>query len=769
MSTVQLVVDNIFIDLYEEDPIKLTYSIEDIRNNDTKSVFSRTFRVPATTHNFEFFSTAFEINGLDFDITQKYDAQILDNGALIVSGFFRITKIYRSEKTGKIDYECLFLGETRSFGSTLGDKMLTALDLSEYIHSFSLTEVVDSWQAYPEGGLNDGLFNGDILYPLIDFGTFYDANGVPPFNPIPGDPELYTDISGKPSTGTAGPHFDQNNQGLPAERFKPMIRTKALWDKIFEEAGYTYSSEFIESNRFRHLYTSAWNGSGEASIFNFVTGGGTFRAVMNGTHNAIGIQPYNSIQTGEGIGYNTSTGIYTVPTSINGIAVPPGTTFSFRWSASGSFNGDDFVGAEITGFLMHNGVAVDTDGPVSTTGNANQNYYFGSTNVDIVVNPGDQIYVEIQETAGSLQQFANVTGNILELKSALPATVQISTMLRDDYKQIDFIKDILTRFRLVMSPDKNDRNNFIIEPWVNYIGTGDYFDWTKKVDLNKDFVIEPLFFTQTEEIDFKDREDRDYLNQLNINEFGEVFGMLKVDSQNELLKGKRDVTTQTPPTPVSQILPGNQDPDGTTFIIPQVYVVEPGSQVNYILQKLPMSAHTRLLFYNGMKSTDSFSWRTSDNVSRTTFPMVSFYEDFPNTNATLNLNWQKETGYIQQDPVVSSPLSGQSCYEEYWSRYVDILYGKWSRRVTVYVELSSDDLREFSFDDLIFIKDTYYYVEKIYDVPVGQSALVKVDLIKLQDGINLGTQIPPDPPADGTPWNTAPENYNDEDEVWQIR
>ena len=245
--------------------------------------------------------------------------------------------------------------------------------------------------------------------------------------------------------------------------------------------------------------------------------------------------------------------------------------------------------------------------------------------------------------------------------------------------------------------------------------------------------------------------------------------MLKVDSQNELLKGKRDVTTQTPPTPVSQITLGNQDPNGSTFIIPKVYVVEPGSEENYILQKLPMSAHTRLLFYNGMKSTDGFSWRTSDNVIRTTFPMVSFYEDFPNTNATLNLNWQKETGYILQDPVVSSPLSGQSCYEEYWSRYVDILYGKWSRRVTVYVELSSDDLREFSFDDLIFIKDTYYYVEKIYDVPVGQSALVKVDLIKLQDGINLGTQIPPDPPADGTPWNTAPENYNDEDDFWLIR
>ena len=38
MSTVQLIVDGVFIDLYEQDPIKLTYSIEDITNTETKSI-----------------------------------------------------------------------------------------------------------------------------------------------------------------------------------------------------------------------------------------------------------------------------------------------------------------------------------------------------------------------------------------------------------------------------------------------------------------------------------------------------------------------------------------------------------------------------------------------------------------------------------------------------------------------------------------------------------------------------------------------------------
>ena len=215
-----------------------------------------------------------------------------------------------------------------------------------------------------------------------------------------------------------------------------------------------------------------------------------------------------------------------------------------------------------------------------------------------------------------------------------------------------------------------------------YIASGDYYDWTKKVDLNKDFVIEPLFFTQTEEIDFMDREDKDYLNDLNLNEFGEVFGMLKVDSQNELLKGKRDVKTQTPPTPVTQIQTGAYT-NGNHFIIPQIYAVEHGSNPNYILQKIPMSPHTRLLFYNGLIDTNIENggpqpWYDELNNTYYNFPMVGYYEEFPNTPNTLNLNWQIETGYIDQTPVANDPLVGQSCYDEYWSQYIDSLYSKYS-------------------------------------------------------------------------------------------
>jgi len=101
--------DAIFLDLYETQPIKLTLSVEDITTADATSVFSRTFKVPATRHNNEFFQNAFEIDGIDFDITIKKPAQILVDGAEFRVGHVRLQKIYANGDLDKIDYELLFL------------------------------------------------------------------------------------------------------------------------------------------------------------------------------------------------------------------------------------------------------------------------------------------------------------------------------------------------------------------------------------------------------------------------------------------------------------------------------------------------------------------------------------------------------------------------------------------------------------------------------------------------------------------------------------
>ena len=83
----------IFLDLYETEPIKLTLSIEDITQADATSIFSKTFRVPATRDNNEFFENAYEVDGIDFDVTLKNYAEILVDGAEFREGHIRLQRI----------------------------------------------------------------------------------------------------------------------------------------------------------------------------------------------------------------------------------------------------------------------------------------------------------------------------------------------------------------------------------------------------------------------------------------------------------------------------------------------------------------------------------------------------------------------------------------------------------------------------------------------------------------------------------------------------
>jgi hypothetical protein len=83
------------------------------------------------------------------------------------------------------------------------------------------------------------------------------------------------------------------------------------------------------------------------------------------------------------------------------------------------------------------------------------------------------------------------------------------------------------------------------------------------------------------------------------------------------------------------------------------------------------------------------------------------------------------------DPLYQQ--DGTTLYDNYWSRYIQSLYGKYSRRVNATFILNNIDLNEFSFDDTIFVNGTYYIPEKVIDVEVGAYTEVKVQLLTAND------------------------------------
>jgi hypothetical protein len=203
------------LDLYAQEPIKFTKSVSDLYEpTATTSVFTRTFRVPNTNSNGDFFRAVFNVNSTDFDPTVKANAYINIDGAYFSSGYIKLDSIYRNDRDGKIDYEIIFLGETANFGGIVSPKDLSTLNLADYAHPVTYQNIRNSWTY--------NLFGGDIVYPLAEWGYTYDADGLPEQSTI-----AYYDAV------TAANGFTNPAHPIDVYQFKPAIRMKVIWDRIF--------------------------------------------------------------------------------------------------------------------------------------------------------------------------------------------------------------------------------------------------------------------------------------------------------------------------------------------------------------------------------------------------------------------------------------------------------------------------------------------------------------------------------------------------------
>lgn len=717
----ELVSSDYFLDLYETSPLKVSMSVEDLQAK-TTSAFSRPFRVPANEHNAKFFKTAFMVEGNDFDVTIKKPAEILVDGAQFQSGHIRLQKIFTNAVTGKIDYEILFLGETRDFASALGDASMCDLVMNDISHTFNLNNIELSWTAYPDtpgASGTTGLVSGNVLYPLIDFGNNYDNNGVPLESRISTDQS----IAGHPFT----------NQGHPIEinRFKPMIRAKRLWDAIFDAAGFTYTSDFIGTTGnntdvgiFKQLYVSAFGNDQAITVDETLGSADNFQASCIGVECQGGCGDhgiFNVEINDPGSNYNPLTSIYTAPASGN-------YTFFSRIDALGvSGGGTSDRNSEYYSFFESAPAGSSSFFALPNTNSICTAFGIINNTKTVTLTAGDQVRVGVDCCGGGGDTpFESLR---FECTSSPSAGFNPTPFLDCEYKQIDFIKDVLTSFRMVMQPNPAKDRDFIVEPWINFHSGGEVLDWSGKLINDKDMVIEPLFYSQTEEIDFNLEEDTDLVAEYHRKVYKENYGYLEFDANNELLKGKREIKVNYAPTPLTVV---QGEPNNSAWVIPRLCSNETEEQVQF----LPIKAKTRFLFFNGSKvthPTQPIPWYVVGGPSGGFgyYPVVSPISGqaigTPSPNNII-LQWYDDVIYYT--PTNTTTWEGTTMYDTYWQTYIQSLYATYARKVTAYFTLNYLDLYDFTFDKVIFVNGSYYTVSKITDAPVGERAAVKVELIK---------------------------------------
>jgi len=713
----------ILLDLMENNPIKLTMSVADIMDPTANpSTYSQTFRVPNTGNNNLFFKSAFNINAISFDATKKIESYVEDSNVTISVGSIRLTNIITNNRDKNVEYEITFFGEVSDFSSAVGGGFLNSLDLTAYNHLKSYVNVVDSW--------NLNLLSGDVIYPLIEWGYDY-LDGVPVQNTL----ALHDSV-------LAQKGFTANNHPLSIEQFKPVIRAKVLFDAIFSLSGFTYDSTFLNGSDFMNQYiiteqldtaidrrTSKLQAKGNASqSLNLTLTKLFFPNEIYDTANS----------------FDNATSIFTVPLTF---ALPLTQFYTFTISGSTRMLFTGLPGTPITFdieiFNQTTPALIATQSFSYTPIIQNEIFNFTANfNVFNALAPiNNELIFRINITSANVS-IAIVLNATITQDTSIGNINVLNNYLPNNVKNIDFLKGIIERYNLVLEPSKTISKHFIITPWVDWVEQGTQRDWTNLVDGNVDIQSKPLFESQTRSNTFLDDEDSDYVNYNFQLATKTTYGQLEIDSLNENIVGNKVTQSLFSPTPLLPI--GNASAETSAsanqklaakFLIPHI-------AKDTTTERTPIVPKLRLVYYNGMVAAP-LEWHIKNDANTTIhwnqYPLVSQYSVFTNTTNFIDMAWRNSAPLYPITGTVANPpmRTINDLFNLYWQKWYDFTYDSFGRILEMNIVLDYINIFDLRFNDKIFIKDSWFMVNKITDYEVGKPTSCKVELIRVGEQISI--------------------------------
>ena len=560
--TFQLVANGQILDLFKDEDILLSDNVTGLFDLGViPADFTRQITLPGTKKNNAFFEHVYDISVQSPDIfaTNIKVSAYLDFGGLYLSqGYLQLNKVNVFANKFIDSYEVSIYGSISSFARQVNRSLLTDLtSLSQYNHTSSYTNISASW--------NGDLFSGSIVYPLAEYGQKlsyttgeYESFGI-------------DDIGGALST----------------QDFKPAIKAKLVLDAIFNEAGYSYSSSFIDNGGLDDVYLVC-NRALRYPVYNNVnleTYGVVKVAPITGTgmtdvtlpaDTFVTLPWYNKLDDPQDF-YNNGAYRVEVSSSLRGVLNldinvscsvnnMPGTlsangTWQYRLIETGSSTAYSL--SAIQSFIFFFDQLQQ-----SRSGQINQNFTLQTQFTTEQIPPGNYYFqikqrpnsatgslpIVTMDPEGTTKSFLNITkvnaaadGRVMNIPLNMPFGTS-------GIRQIDFITSIQKKFNLVIYPSKRSINEFIIEPFNQWYSKGRRWDFNKFVNLNEKLEVIPANNLAVNELNFGDTLDQDYISQQFSKAANREFGKTYyTDLENFFSQGKFEVKTAVASTQLLQI------------------------------------------------------------------------------------------------------------------------------------------------------------------------------------------------------------------------
>ena len=721
-----LATGQVICDLYEDEDIPLTLSVDDFKNvAEQVQSYSKAFNLPATKRNNQIFDNIFEVtrdtSGLAFNPYVRTQCELKQDGFILFQGYLRLIDI--QEKQGEISYNVNLYSEAIALADLLENRTFNDIDFSELTHAYTYTEIRNSWQGalalsnpLPAGtyaGTAGASTTGVLRYPFVNWSHNFTYNASTGFPVLP------------------------NLESA----FRPFISIKYLIQRIFEPTPFSFTSTFFDTADFERLSMDFnWGGNEMPAVENEYNGTWKFGA---GVTSNIGNSAWKELRllpsTALG-GQPTST----VPPNYQGdpAAANPyiitATTDNEFYNINYFFGLSNTTGASATYSVrwLHTtaaGVTTNIDylpTPLLLLGNSSTNY---SGSFEIALNTGDTLSPQFNASS-LIRQKENVASSVVFLVSSISVNSGTLNTLRGEIGQWEFLKGIMTMFNLVSVPDKDNPNNIIIEPYKDiFLENSDstQLDWTDKIDI-EEIKLTPLTeLNKSTMFKFVEDDDDYAFTQYKIGVQNHLYGSQFFDattSSNNLptiLTGEEEII----PEPFAATVPRplmTQFPD---FIVPTIYSYNADDGTSEPFDNSPRIMYRNYHGSTGVQTLTSCTYfvpgqnGVSGDATEDEFLQFSHLTDIPTTSSTTDFHF----GICQLIQPIGNPTTN-NLFNTYWLPYLNELYNPDTRTMVLKVNLTSGDINTFKFFDTVFIKNREFRVNKI-DYKPNDLATVEFILI----------------------------------------
>lgn len=724
----RVVNNGVTTDLDIDSSIPLRLDISKIENQELGKVFgigSQIFQLPGTKTNNKFFNNGYDIAASDIPgLYNPIDAYVLLNGEIILFGSLRLEEIITSED-GYVDYKVQISDRAIQFSDALKDKFIADADWSSYNHILSSASISSSWAG--------DLVGGAIFYPIADYGRDDTV-------PFPTFPRLAITASSGGVMNIFTP--------LASRQLLPAIRLKDTIDVIFDQVGYRYTSSFIESEDFSNLFLLTKPNDTFGVIVD-PSASATFSAVGNGFNQVVTLgsiaevsasseisDPQNAYSTALSEFTAQQTGEHTLQGSISFIN-PNGTTglndfvridLELRAGASSSYTVVDTVFDTYSSFID----GPDGIGPFTLSVNGTQAMTAGLDKAWLVVT-----YTQVAGagTPGSLTLLPS-TGRTFKCIEAPTqyegATIEMNQQFNNQLKSEDIFKGLIQQFNLIITPDLEDQQILIIEPFDEWQKAGEVKDWTEKYDISKRIGIKGTISELPKTVILTNAEDNDRFSVLTKEqEPYRQYGALELIASSTNAQGDTTIGDFFAPIILSAPITleeGFPLDITNTLVFPHLYKYDNNKQVTYAFKprigyKVKNLIPSGSGIIIGNPGTGNNIYFTSSYYTLSNLSAIP-----PVTGVTKDLHFNTDYANYNQIPNFDSGISN---FTTYWKTYYDSLYWDEAKKITIDLYFEPQEYKDINLNDKIVIKNQYYRINKITGFNLKEPDIATVELIRL--------------------------------------